>query len=244
MGAFRDLTGMRFGRLSVLRKGDRSRNQQIHWWVRCDCGTEKQVAGMFLRGKTTVSCGCYRDEVLHTAHPRKPAPMPDVVGRRFGKLTVISLYETSKARRHILYSWLCRCDCGNEKVRSTTYLLVSKSVQSCGCYAKEAVLSGIRKYNDAVRTMDPAVYSPPSPSMLKRHHISAEEYRALWNKQMGRCHGCLEHLPLKIDHDHTTGRVRGLLCHACNTSEGQLKTADRAHLFALYMERIEREGRR
>lgn len=35
-----DLTGQRFGRLTVLRLDKENRNQQRTWWVRCDCGAE------------------------------------------------------------------------------------------------------------------------------------------------------------------------------------------------------------
>jgi hypothetical protein len=42
---------------------------------------------------------------------------------------------------------------------------------------------------------------------------------------------------LCIDHDHTTGRVRGVLCNNCNAAEGHLKTVANALKLAAYMER-------
>ncbi len=54
-----DLTGKRFGRLTVL---NRAENHGIHpsWHCRCDCGKETKVAGQHLRNGTTKSCGCLR----------------------------------------------------------------------------------------------------------------------------------------------------------------------------------------
>lgn len=37
----------------------------------------------------------------------------DLTGKRFGKLTVIKFAENDKYSRP---KWLCKCDCGNEKV--------------------------------------------------------------------------------------------------------------------------------
>lgn len=57
--------------------------------------------------------------------------------------------------------------------------------------------------------------------------ISPEEYTAMHEKQGGKCAICGE-VPttlraLHVDHSHTTGKVRGLLCHGCNTGIGALK---------------------
>ncbi len=38
-----------------------------------------------------------------------------------------------------------------------------------------------------------------------------------------------------VDHDHQTGKLRGILCQVCNKSEGLLKTLDRAQGLADYM---------
>ena len=43
------------------------------------------------------------------------------------------------------------------------------------------------------------------------------------NKQKGLCLGCKKKCKLCIDHDHQTGRFRGLLCSSCNLGLGMLK---------------------
>ena len=61
MGTFSDMTGFRFGRLTVLgRAPDKTtgKKPKVMWRCRCDCGNETIVAGYALRGGTTVSCGC------------------------------------------------------------------------------------------------------------------------------------------------------------------------------------------
>jgi hypothetical protein len=49
-----------------------------------------------------------------------------------------------------------------------------------------------------------------------------EEYSALSEKQGGVCAVCQEVKTLVVDHDHDTGKVRGLLCHGCNVGIGLL----------------------
>ena len=55
----------------------------------------------------------------------------------------------------------------------------------------------------------------------RRYGISLAEYDALLVVQAGRCAICLEpdsrKKRLDVDHDHATGRIRGLLCTSCNS---------------------------
>lgn len=55
-------------------------------------------------------------------------------------------------------------------------------------------------------------------------------------KQNGVCAVCREVPPTNVDHDHKTGRKRGLLCWPCNVAVGQLKDdPDRAIRLAQYL---------
>lgn len=61
MGRFHDLTGQRFGRLSVIgRAEDKATGSKpkVMWRCRCDCGKETIVWSSSLIQGTTVSCGC------------------------------------------------------------------------------------------------------------------------------------------------------------------------------------------
>ena len=58
-----DLTGQRFGRLTVLGRTEvpPNRETQAAWWLcDCDCGTKTSVAGDALRSGRSQSCGCSR----------------------------------------------------------------------------------------------------------------------------------------------------------------------------------------
>lgn len=54
------------------------------------------------------------------------------------------------------------------------------------------------------------------------YKISIADLRALREKQDGVCGVCRSDKPLHVDHDHASGRVRGLLCTTCNTGLGKL----------------------
>jgi len=58
-GKLKDLSGQRFGKLTVEGRGeDDQRNQKVTWMCRCDCGTVKPVrSNDLVKGKVS-SCGC------------------------------------------------------------------------------------------------------------------------------------------------------------------------------------------
>lgn len=64
---------------------------------------------------------------------------------------------------------------------------------------------------------------------IKRHHnISLEEYDALLLSQNNKCannqcHTILIGKSRHLDHDHETGKIRGMLCNKCNMALGLLR---------------------
>lgn len=57
-----ELTGLKFGRWTVLGSPTKDKYGKLMWLCRCDCGTEKNVNGGHLRQGATKSCGCYKIE--------------------------------------------------------------------------------------------------------------------------------------------------------------------------------------
>lgn len=68
----KDMSGMKFGRLTVLYKDEKqTKNHETRWICKCECGNIKSISrGQLLAGETN-SCGCLRKEVLSKKYPRK-----------------------------------------------------------------------------------------------------------------------------------------------------------------------------
>jgi hypothetical protein len=65
---FKDLTGLRFGRLLVTGRGENTAVGQARWICSCDCGKETLVHGYSLRGGLSNSCGCLQRLKTSTAN--------------------------------------------------------------------------------------------------------------------------------------------------------------------------------
>jgi hypothetical protein len=85
---------------------------------------------------------------------------------------------------------------------------------------------------NAVKTRDPRRYRAMQRASWYRNRLNLEQdgYDAMLQEQQGVCKVCKcpettknkdgLTLPLSVDHDHTTGKVRGLLCRKCNIGIG------------------------
>lgn len=61
----------------------------------------------------------------------------DLSGNRFSRLVVINRVQTpSHIKKSGRAYWLCRCDCGKEKIICSENLNSGK-IKSCGCYKRE-----------------------------------------------------------------------------------------------------------
>jgi len=127
MAKKRDLTGHKFGKLTVLYEGEphitSGGRSRITWVVRCECGKEKTVVSADLTSGGVKSCGCLKTF--------------EMIGRRFGRLTVIGRAKDywspgGKVQRR----WRCSCSCGRT-TEANTGSLTCGNVRSCGCYCIE-----------------------------------------------------------------------------------------------------------
>lgn len=79
----KDMTGLQFGRLTVLRPTGTGRNGELWWDCRCACGRYTEVNGVALRRGRTKSCGCLAREVhaeiARTLHIRREPIVADVM---------------------------------------------------------------------------------------------------------------------------------------------------------------------
>ena len=87
---FKDLTGQKFGRYTVLRYAGRNKSKHSMWFCRCACGKEKEVDGQCMRQGKTKSCGCLRDENTRSMVGRNTKP--------YGEASLNGLYSNYSIR--------------------------------------------------------------------------------------------------------------------------------------------------
>lgn len=73
MKRIKDMSGAVFGRLTVLRFIDYSKNGHARWLCLCSCGNKKIVDGSELRRGSVSSCGCWNKD-CHTTHGDSAGP--------------------------------------------------------------------------------------------------------------------------------------------------------------------------
>lgn len=62
--------------------------------------------------------------------------------------------------------------------------------------------------------------------LVRKYGITADEYDRRLDEQGGGCKICgkkLQRVRLAVDHNHKTGKVRGILCENCNRGLGIFK---------------------
>lgn len=123
-----DLAGCEFGRLRVVRRVP-NQGGQTRWACRCACGADTEVTAGNLRSGKQVSCGCRRVEMTRSISRFRL--LDDLVGRRFGMLTVTALH-VDHGRRSRNRHWWCVCDCG-ERASISAATLKAGRARSCGC---------------------------------------------------------------------------------------------------------------
>lgn len=138
MGKLIDITGQRFGRLTVIKRSTPIGISPIKWRCQCDCGNICDITARNLKSGITQSCGCLHKEQLVQRNSKNSTVH---IGNRYGKLVVIKDLGLRKQKsRNKNERWsLCKCDCGNICEVSNNQLQ-SGTKKSCGCLVSKGEL--------------------------------------------------------------------------------------------------------
>jgi len=75
---------------------------------------------------------------------------------------------------------------------------------------------------------------------FKKYGITGDEFRILIKKQKNKCPICYRSIikNLSVDHNHITGKIRGIICNDCNLAIGNAGSSpSRLRMMAIYLEK-------
>lgn len=127
MGNLEDLTGKIYGDFKVI-KFDNTKGKYKYYWI-CECtkcGKEKSIVTSSLKTEKSTKCTCntqYNTRTVINGYEE------DLTRLKFGDITVNSFSHKKHSHSH----WNCTCKCGNEIVRSISYLRNSKILKCNNC---------------------------------------------------------------------------------------------------------------
>ena len=113
----------------------------------------------------------------------------DITGNKYNKWTVIERAENDKnggAR------WLCRCECGNEKIVQASHLKNGAS-QSCGCLNKERSRQAHTKHSMS----NERLYRTYKHMMNRCNNANVDGYELYGGRGISVCDEWQEFIPFK-----------------------------------------------
>ena len=186
---FQDLTGEKFGRLTIKNreesKIDKSGKKRTRWNCICDCGNDNIIVlGDYLKRSECPSCGC-------EAHDnRVQKNRINNIGEKYGRLTIVDiLWDETPARA------ICKCDCGNDFIGIKAGI-VAGHTQSCGCLQSEMTsMASVKDWSGCI--------ADSGVKFICQHHKN-NKGQWIWECQCPICGTMFYELPAKVNNGHTT----------------------------------------
>lgn len=147
----------------------------------------------------------------------------DKSGNRYGMLTLVCRLNTRQANGSFKY--LVQCDCGECKVVGFTQM-TRGNVKSCGCLQRrKGHYSPNFKHGFADKSHPEYKRYQRECFDRSKYNLQPQHKQALIDSQKNLCAICGYKFgqkigDMKVDHNHNTGNVRGLLCDHCNRGLG------------------------
>lgn len=188
------------------------------------------------------------EESTEVPESKKVYNIGDKVGKLtvLGNHTYFICLSKRKQGKHVRVQFVvCQCECGIKKYIRTSGLK-RKDTLSCGCLWEEnrlkilrkgtKVHNGQKKCSSCLETKPITEFSRckdtidsylcqcnrcRKSTILKcSYGITVDDYDKLFELQDGKCKICKRSEKLHVDHCHTSGKIRSLLCKECNQALG------------------------
>jgi len=174
MNELLDLTGQRFGKLTVLRKAPSQGDRRTRWECQCDCGNVYVTTSQNLRKGRVKSCGCGR--------------LKDITNQRFGRLTAVERSDkyVEYAGHGRKYMWKCICDCGEVVYRLPEKLRNDVDSACENCKSKSAVSNMYAKAGFVEGTQLSKIAATKATAASK-----SGVRGVIWNKHTGKWRAAL-----------------------------------------------------
>lgn len=134
-----DILGEEIGKFTCVKRLYQRKDRNWMYLIRCECGHEFEIdRGNFLLG----NCSCPKCSAKKVRKHRTRLNPYDILGKRFGRLTVMEYQGTDSRYKH---TYLCKCDCGCQKIIVRNNL-ISGQTKSCGCLTKDKARENTTKF--------------------------------------------------------------------------------------------------
>lgn len=215
-GVMKSYSGERFNRWLILDDFIKTPSGQIRWKARCDCGTECFINVYDAKRGRTKSCGCMVRQSNMTTDERKAAAKKAIGGRLkytdysgpLGVVVSVVKDEDQRKNKNAIYKVKCS-KCNGHHFYGAASLKRGTLTRDCPKY-QAYNYSGLTKAELKIRSF---------------YKIEIDDLNRLQEEQGNCCAICsksFDETKRFIDHDHDTGKVRGLLCSSCNSGIGLL----------------------
>lgn len=168
-------------------------------------------------------------------HKLEVGGVVDLIGKKIGHLTILEVsHRDAYSRRY----YRCLCACSRETKTRRDYILENQGNGSLSCGCRTGLNNAERHKNNIdkrrrayIKIQAEACVRARNNKLKQKYGINTKDYERMFQEQKGQCACCgrnAQQLPdankkLCVDHCHTTGKVRALLCHGCNSALGLFK---------------------
>lgn len=180
-----DLTGKIIRNWTILNK--KIINNKTYWECQCKCGNISNIINWNLLHLNYNHCiKCKPVYKAFGVPPPNKINLTELIGKKFGSLTLIKEIEPKKMSGQFRRFVLCQCDCGQNREINLKHLL-NGHTKSCGCLLFKKDEFGFiknRRKKYKTKTGYIKIYAPNHPNCDRNEYVL--EHVLVMSKLLGR----------------------------------------------------------